>query len=99
MNDDLEYKLYIHLENRYNEMAKGTKYENRINGMMEQVVDNFTTWPKDKTGRWVGYVQCILIEVLDVTTIIDERNFTRPLFHELYKSQGHSIPASVEIGQ
>ena len=78
-------------------MAKGCASENRINSMMEQVMLNCLTWPSDKTGRWVGYVQCLLIEVEKVTTINKERDFTRPLFHELYTTEGFAIPNSIEI--
>jgi len=95
--DELEHELYVKLQYRYSGMVKGTDSETRINEMMQKVVDNHDTWPKDKTGRWVGYVQCILIEVLGVTTVNVERDFTRPLFHALYKAQGYAIPKSVEI--
>jgi len=93
----LEFSLYRNLMDRYADMSKGTESEHRINSMMEEVVHNLPDWPKDKIGRWVGYVQCILIEVEGVTTIKAERDYTRPLFHELYATQGHEIPASVEV--
>ena len=82
MESNLEFFLYCNLERRYSEMAKGTASEKRVCDMMDAVVDNCKTWPKDKTGRWVGYVQCLLIEVEKVTTVKAERDYTRPLFHE-----------------
>jgi hypothetical protein len=78
-------------------MAKGTDSEERVCGMMSAIVDNCKSWPKDKTGRWLGYVQCILIEVEKVTTIDAERDYTRPLFHTLYESQGYDIPPTIKI--
>ena len=93
----IKESLYTILQMRYTEMVKGCASENRINSMMQQVVLNCSTWPNDKTGRWVGYVQCLLIEVEKVTTINEERDFTRPLFHELYTTEGLDIPASIEI--
>ena len=91
--------LYTILLERYKELSKGCTFANadKINDMMGLVVENCNTWPSDKTGRWVGYVQCLLIEVEQVTTVEEEREFTRPLFHALYKSQGLEIPGSVEV--
>ncbi len=60
-------------------------------------IENCVSWPGDKTGRWVGYSQCLLIEVEVVTTIDRERDFTRPLFHDLYRSQGVLPPDSLQI--
>ncbi len=89
--------LYLTLQERYAEMAKDLENENKINKMMRLVAENCLAWPDDKTGRWVGYVQCLLIEVEGVTTTKSERDFTRPLFHELYAASGISIPDSIEI--
>ena len=94
---DLTFLLYSDLQNRYSLMAKGLPCENAINSMMQKVVENCIAWPADKTGRWVGYVQCLLIEIGRVTTVDKEREFTRPLFHALYNSKGIAIPESVEI--
>jgi len=93
----IEHELYLDLQLRYEFMACGTKSELRVINMMKEVVKNIDTWPKDKTGRWVGYVQCLLIEVEKVKTVKEEREYPRPLFHELYKLQGYEIPATVEI--
>jgi len=93
----MEYEIYSKLRFRYMELAEGTDNEWRVYRMMEEILYNHNHWPKDKTGRWLGYVQCILIEVEGVTTIEDERDYTRPLFHELYKASGFEIPYSLEI--
>lgn len=89
--------IYGTLRDRYNAMSFGLDSEDRVNKMMEQVLLNCITWPADKTGRWVGYVQCLLIEVENVTTVEIERDFTRPLFHKLYSTTGKNIPESIEI--
>jgi hypothetical protein len=78
-------------------MVTGLISEDRVNDMMKCVVDNCMLWPPDKTGRWVGYVQCLLIEVEGVTTVKKERDFTRPMFHELYIIEGFNIPDSIEL--
>ena len=89
--------LYTTLQERYALMASGSTVEDRVNTMMHHIALNCLTWPSDKTGRWLGYVQCLLIEVANVTTIKTERNFTRPLFHELYTAEKTTIPDSVEV--
>ncbi len=89
--------LYIKLQERYLEMVKGLPSENKVTTMMDKVVQNCMTWPNDKTGRWVGYVQCLLIEVEKVTTVDAERDYTRPLFHKMYDEQGIGIPKSIKI--
>jgi len=89
--------LYVKLQERYLKLVKGLPSEDKVAKMMDKVVQNCTTWPSDKTGRWVGYVQCLLIEVEKVTTVEVERDFTRPLFHKMYDEQGINIPKSIKI--
>lgn len=94
---DLERSLYINLLYRYEEMAEGTPSSQRVVKMMSEIVKNHRKWPKDKSGRWLGYVQAILIEVEGVTTVDAERDYTRPFFHELYKAQGYEVPETIDI--
>ena len=91
------HDVYELLAERYIDMAKGTGSDAKIAAMMEAVVVNCVVWPADKTGRWLGYVQCLLIEVEKVTTVEVERNFTRPLFHHMYDVCGIKIPESIDI--
>lgn len=95
--EDIEHAVYLELLYRYEFMAGLTPSAVRVIKMMQEVVKNHKTWPKDKTGRWVGYAQCLLIEVEGVTTTAEERDFTRPLFHKLYKAQGYDIPETIDI--
>ena len=97
MPDKIIVEIYTILQKRYNTMAKFSQSEHRINEMLACIVENCLEWPTDKTGRWLGYIQCLLIEVEKITTIEKERDFTRPLFHNLYAAQGLSIPASRTI--
>jgi len=92
-----EDTLYRNLRERYIQMAIDTQSVERVIAMMDKVVENHDRWPPDKTGRWVGYVQCILIEVEKVTTVKEEREYTRPFFHEIYSLAGYDIPETVEI--
>lgn len=52
--------------------------------------------PVDKTGRWIGFVQCALIirGLLDTKT---EREQTRALFHAAYKATGQDIPETINV--
>lgn len=90
--------IYQTLHSRYVLLAKGTIVETRVTGMMQAILDNCYTWPPDKTGRWTGYVQCLLIEIAGVTTIENERDFTRPFFHRLYSESGYDIPDTILLG-
>lgn len=85
------------LTERYIRLSLNTSSYSRVCSMMWAIQDNLGKWPSDKVGRWLGYVQCLLIEVEDTTTIKKERDFTRPLFHQYYKELGLDIPDSVEI--
>lgn len=61
---------------------------NNISKLCEEAFTNGEKYPVDKRYRWLGFVQ----GVLAVKRLIDvdvERDFTRPLFHEL---AGKTIP-------
>ena len=93
----IKVALYTTLQERYALMTIGSIVEDRVNAMMYHIALNCLAWPSDKTGRWLGYVQCLVIEIANVTTIQAERDFTRPLFHELYTAEKINIPDSVEV--
>lgn len=92
----IQQDVYTILKSRYKKMAEDTPLAKKINSMMDAVAQNCGQWPADKTGRFVGYVQCLLIELCNKTTINSERDFTRPLFHKLYELQGIAIPDTTE---
>lgn len=45
----------------------------------------------DKGSRWIGYIQAELIRE-QIITIDSERDFTRPMFHKIYKNFNHFQP-------
>lgn len=47
----------------------------------------------DKMSRWLGYIQGTLI-TLGFTTVDEERDVSRPMFHEAYEKDGMTIPES-----
>lgn len=72
-----------------------TSWQN-LRWMAVTAIQNIETWPSDKTSRWIGFIQGVLAArgILDVDA---ERDRTRPLFHEAYKSQGLTPPTSQEM--
>jgi hypothetical protein len=50
--------------------------------------------PIDKSSRFLGYIQCLCIQE-GLFTVLEERDFTRPLFHKVYKDSGISKPESI----
>ena len=52
----------------------------------------------DTHRKWSEYIQGVLISY-NVTTSEIERNYSRPLFHTVYKSRNIDIPETVNIGE
>lgn len=74
-------------------LVEEADYDN-ILWLMETALDRNQLNPVDKTGRWIGFVQCALIvrRVLDTKT---ERDQTRALFHAAYEATGQAIPPTL----
>ena len=75
-------------------LVEEADYDN-ILWLMETGLDRNNAVPVDKTGRWIGFVQCALIvrRVLDTKT---ERDQTRALFHAAYAATGQDIPPTLD---
>jgi hypothetical protein len=50
---------------------------------------------EDKISRWLGYLQGIMV-YNGWISVLEERNFSRPLFHKAYEEQGINKPKSVK---
>jgi hypothetical protein len=48
-------------------------------------------WPDDKFSRWLGFIQGVMAS-RGYISVNDERDFSRPLFHAVYKSLGVTLP-------
>lgn len=59
--------------------------------MLDQIVENYNTWPIDKSSRWLGFVQGMMVAQSWIT-VEEERDRTRPIFHEAYKQEGIKVP-------
>lgn len=78
---------------RYSNMSNTNTYANKMSNI---ALEHLSNWPIDKTSRWIGYIQCLLIQS-EITTINKERDFSRPLFHLAYKTESIDIPESINI--
>jgi len=74
-------------------LVDSANYDN-ILWMIQTALDRNHKVPVDKTGRWIGFVQCALI-VRGVLDTDGERNATRSLFHAAYKATGQDIPETL----
>lgn len=103
MQSDLyDYFLMINNANkalslRYLNMIKERDIESQkeisvvaglINQIIEQPSDKIAP---DKTSRWIGFIQSELIR-FGITSVEDERNFSRPIFQEIYKKFNFNQP-------
>ena len=90
----LMFLRYKNINSDYMVLCKPVK--NEIEGLIDEGILKSETLPIDKLNRWLGYVQHYLIN-LNLISIEGERDFSRPLFHEAYKTENVSIPESIEI--
>lgn len=63
--------------------------------MTKTLKDNHD-WHDLKIGKWLGYIEGVLI-TKGITTVNEERDFTRPIFHAYYKSIGLEVPETVDV--
>ena len=64
--------------------------------MLQRCLDEILTFPVDKLGRWVGFVQGVLA-LSGFMDVDEERNRTRDRFHNAYLSTGQVIPETMQI--
>ena len=81
---------------RYDSMLSNTIHLQDIRKMCQVALNNLKKWPVDKTSRWIGYIQANLISA-KFTTVIRERDYSRPLFHAAYNNKKKLIPESINI--
>ena len=91
-------EAHLKLIKRYKKMIGSNRNEEdeNIYKMLLTLQENIKIFPSDKSSRWLGYIQRYLIEQ-KLTTVQEERDFSRPLFHTAYRRLGYNIPKSVTI--
>jgi hypothetical protein len=62
--------------------------------MADKCIAEMETFPPDKTSRWIGFIQGVLATKGHLS-VADERDRTRPFFHEAYIALGFKPPVSV----
>lgn len=64
--------------------------------MCDQIIKNADSWPIDKTSRWLGYAQAILV-IRNILPLKVQRDTTRPMFHLAYQEDGINVPPTVGL--
>lgn len=64
---------------------------NHLHWMAAHALAHYHEWPTDKTSRWIGFIQGVLANrgFLNVEV---ERDRTRPIFHQAYRTMGLMAP-------
>ena len=89
---------YVHMMDRTHNITTDDNHPfslHNLRWMCNTIIEHGETWPIDKVGRWLGYIQAGMI-MHELTSVNTERDFSRPLFHAAYKEQGQTIPPTRE---
>ena len=87
------FKRYENIINVYNQ--GGEKICIQELNMCKYMIENIYL-PIDKQSRWIGFIQKGIIDK-NLTTVDEERNFSRILFHNNYKEMNISIPKTINL--
>lgn len=64
--------------------------------LIDIAVSKGNTFPTDKLNRWLGFVQAIVI-FNNLTSVQEERDYSRPWFHAAYQNEGIDIPETIDL--
>ena len=64
--------------------------------LLNRVIAEIDTFPLDKIGRWIGFVQGVLA-VTDNLDVDEERDRTRHRMQEAYRATGQTVPETMEM--
>lgn len=65
--------------------------ENHLRWMCSELREKIDIFPTDKISRWVGFIQGVLAAAGELD-VMEERDRTRPLFHQAYYEMNIDIP-------
>jgi hypothetical protein len=85
------YKSII--EEKYPEEDGDETSLNHLKWMCDHVLNS--DMPIDKMSRWLGFVQGLLT-AKKIISVEEERNFSRPLFHQAYENEDINNPGKHE---
>lgn len=83
-------KCFLHLKS----LSASEKTE--VDELINKAIEMIDIYPIDKLSRWLGYAQSIYV-LQGFTTVNEERDFSRVLFHEAYLNENIKIPESFGI--
>lgn len=63
--------------------------------LLNRVVENIDTFPLDKMGRWIGFVQGVLA-LSGNMNVDEERDRTRQRMQDAYRATGQIVPPTME---
>ena len=88
--------IVLKLCERYEEKAKESINRFRVLSMIAAIREEHVNWPVDKANRWIGFIQGVLFaeQLIDLN---EERDITRPMFHEYYKLMGLEVPKTIDV--
>lgn len=69
----------------------------RCLAMIDTLLDN-SGWPDLKIGGWLEHITTVCIEN-GVTTIDEERDYTRGIKHAYYQRMGYTAPETINLGE
>ena len=86
-----EEKHYLNID-----LGDAKNESQKIYLMLMTIKESAQDWPDDKSSRWLGYCQYFMINN-GYTTVKNEREYSRPMFHDAYAKMGIRKPESVQI--
>jgi hypothetical protein len=89
-------KRYIKILQKNKEIGTGKYSSSHLIKMLNTLNSNVEEWPVDKTNRWLGFIQGTMT-VYGILDVDEEREFTRPLFHDYYKKNNIKIVKTLDI--
>jgi hypothetical protein len=67
----------------------------KLKAMCETIINNNNLMTEDKISRWLGFIQGIMYVYNWID--IEERNYSRKLFHKAYEKLNLEKPISITI--
>lgn len=64
--------------------------------LLNRVIEEINTFPLDKIGRWIGFVQGVLAMSGDLD-VDEERDRTRARMQAAYAATGQVVPATMQM--
>lgn len=67
-----------------------------LSRMIDTLIENNNVYPIDKTSRWIGFIHGVLYSQ-GYIDLEKEHNFTRPIYHTVYRDSDIVIPDTLDL--